>query len=237
LLAPLAQWLPEGTRYGDTIDHIKRFTRANGGDAAIQYQNYLSSQPAAERLQMFLPDTRRLIAGGSTAMVALQLFQGAPSSDELERALRTDLQLYLPDDVLALTDRISMWHSLELRVPFLDHQLVEMAVQLPSGAKIRGTEQKHILKAIARKWLPESILNHRKQGFEAPMGAWLRGPLLPLLDELVADTRASGIFDHAVLRRLRNEHVAGVRKNNKILFSVLMFSQWARQNQIDFGGR
>ncbi len=233
ILAPLASMLPE--TQGDRIDHVKRFVLATDGDVAVQYRDYLTTQRWAERRQLYRRVAAERIDASQTESVALEYFRLAQSTHPLECALRTDINLYLPDDILTLTDRLSMWHSLELRVPFLDRHLLEVASTLPPRAKIQGLSQKHILRAIARRWVPESILKHRKQGFEAPMGAWLRGPLLPLFDELVNfETLERGmVFDYAFVRRLRDEHVRGVRKNSKILFSLLMFMQWAQQNRID----
>jgi asparagine synthase (glutamine-hydrolysing) len=232
VVEPLVRMLPEAR--GDTVDHLKRFAQATDGDAAAQYRDYLTTQKWAERRKLYRPEVAERIDAPRTERVASEYFQQARSTHPLEQALRTDINLYLPDDILTLTDRLSMWHSLELRVPFLDRKLVEVASKLPPSAKIQGLTQKRILRSIARKWVPDSILNHRKQGFEAPMGTWLRGPLLPLFDEMAspANLEEMGIFDSAFVHRLRDEHVRGTRKHSKVLFCLLMFMQWARQSQI-----
>lgn len=233
VVSPLVGALPEVQ--GDAVDHLKRFTRASDDDIAVQYGDYLTTQRWTERRRIYRTEVAERIDAAQTERVASEYFRLAQSPYPLERALRTDIALYLPDDILTLTDRLSMWHSLELRVPFLDRQLVEVAARLTPSAKIRGFTQKRILRSIARRWVPESILNHRKQGFEAPMGAWLRGPLLPLLDDLVRPEilEQTGVFDAPLVQRLRDEHVRGVRKNSKVLFCLLMFMQWAQQNRID----
>jgi asparagine synthase (glutamine-hydrolysing) len=237
VIEPLVRRIPERSSWGDAVDHLKRFARAKTGGAAERYQDYLTTRPWNDRKQLYRRDIAARIDDVCTEQIALDHFRRAESGEALEQALRTDLGLYLPDDILTLTDRVSMWHSLELRVPFLDHRLVELAATLPRHAKISGTKQKQILRSIAARWVPPSILRHRKQGFEAPMGAWLRGPLLPLFDDLTAsaDLENLGVFDATVVRQLRDEHVRGVRKNSKILFSLLVFMQWARQNRIDLG--
>jgi len=127
-----------------------------------------------------------------------------------------------------------MWHSLELRVPYLDHRFVEEVMSIPANLKIRGLQQKRILKQVAAKWLPAPVIEHRKQGFEAPMGRWLRGPLKSLMqDTLAAGSLAeAGIFDAAQIARLQGEHLSGARKHSKVLFSLLMFQLWlARQRE------
>lgn len=232
VVEPLVRMLPEAR--GDTVDHLKRFALAMDGDAAAEYRDYLTTQKWEERRQLYLPEVAERIDATQTERVASNYFQQARSRHSLERALRTDINLYLPDDILTLTDRLSMWHSLELRVPFLDRQLVETASRLPPSAKVRGFTQKRILRSIARRWVPDSILNHRKQGFEAPMGAWLRGPLLPLFDDMASpeNLQKIGVFDSVFVHRLRDEHLRGSRKHSKILFSLLVFMQWARQNRM-----
>jgi asparagine synthase (glutamine-hydrolysing) len=121
-----------------------------------------------------------------------------------------------------------MWHSLELSVPYLDYRLVELAARIPTQLKVHGLSQKILLKRIAERWLPREAIYHRKQGFEAPMGRWLRGPLLPYFDHVVSRERVeqSGIFRFDEIWRLRGEHVSGQHKHSKILFSILMYHAW-----------
>jgi asparagine synthase (glutamine-hydrolysing) len=234
VLDPLITRLPESARFGDAIDHLKRFSRASSLGAAAQYQDYMTTLPHANRAGLYAPEVSGRIARAATETAVARLFEAAGSSQPLEKALRADIGFYLPDDLLALSDRISMWHSLELRVPFLDHPFVEHAANIPAHRKIAGFTQKHLLREVARRWVPASILDHRKQGFEAPMGAWLRGPLLPLFDSVVGSEnfRQLGIFDAKTVRGLRDEHVAGRRKNSKILFATMMFGLWAARNGI-----
>ena len=177
------------------------------------------------------PMRKSLISAGGSDDVVVRAFDAAPSGTALRRALTADVSIYLPDDVLTLTDRLSMWHSLELRVPFLDRALVELAWTLPDRMLINGREQKLVLRRIAERLLPKSVLRHRKQGFEAPMGSWLRGPLLALFDEYVnrATVVATGLLDWSTIATLREDHVAGRHKNSKVLFSLLMFMAWYRQ--------
>src|SRR2546429_2788261 len=121
-----------------------------------------------------------------------------------------------------------MWHSLELRVPYLNHRFVEEVMSIPANLKIRGFNQKRILKQVAAKWLPAPVIKHRKQGFEAPMGRWLRGPLKSLMQDTLgaACLAEAGIFDAAEIARLPSEHLSGARKHSKVLFLLLMFQLW-----------
>ncbi|AMN47450.1 asparagine synthase [Steroidobacter denitrificans] len=228
LIEPLIRQLPDSRNSSDTIDHLKRFIRSAGQPAELRYQDSMATLAWEQRRKLFTPDVTSAIDSRMTSNIITSAFGSNADGSVLERALRTDLRTYLLDDILTLTDRLSMWHSLELRVPFLDHRFVELAGRIPANLKIRGSIQKYLLKKIAERWLPRDMIYHKKQGFEAPMGRWLRGPLLPFFDSIVnASTLANiGLFNTEEILRLRNEHIAGRQKNNKVLFSVLMFCLW-----------
>jgi len=228
LIDPLVRRLPEPENSNDWIDHLKRFSRASSLTPSGRYQDSMATLPAAERSRLYLKDVGARIDVAATTATLAATFDGFRYGTSVERALKTDLNWYLPDDILTLTDRLSMWHSLELRVPYLDHHLIEEAMTIPSSLKIRGLDQKHILKEVARRWLPEPVIKHRKQGFEAPMGRWLRGPLKGVLeDALTARALATtGVFDVKEVERLKHEHLSGRRKHSKLLFSVLIFQLW-----------
>jgi asparagine synthase (glutamine-hydrolysing) len=228
LIDPLIRRIPEPRTSSDVVDHLKRFSRASSKSSASRYQDSLSTLPADERGGLYTREVAKQMDFAATAATITDTFAGFRAGTSVDRSLKTDLRWYLPDDILTLTDRLSMWHSLELRVPFLDHRFVEEVMAIPASLKIRRLSQKHILKRVAAKWLPEQVINHRKQGFEAPMGRWLRGPLKDLMQDMLqasAVTRA-GIFDARQVERLKQEHLTGVRKHSKLLFSLLMFHLW-----------
>jgi asparagine synthase (glutamine-hydrolysing) len=232
LLDPVIRRLPEPKSSSDWIDHLKRFSRAASGSPASRYQDSLCSLPRAGRAALYRPEVLAQMNLELTEGAVTGRFDAFQHGGSVDRALKTDLEVYLPDDILTLTDRLSMWHSLELRVPFLDRQLVELAMRVPAELKIRGTRQKHLLKEVAAKYLPESVINHRKQGFEAPMGRWLRGPLRDMLEATLNRTQieAEGVFRYETVDRLKNEHLSGTAKHSKILFSLLMFHLWSRRS-------
>ena len=220
--------LPEPKTSSDLVDHLKRFSRASSALASRRYQDSMSTLPPGERARLYSREAAAHIDAAASGAVFSDAFQGFRNGGSLERALKTDLRFYLPDDILTLTDRLSMWHSLELRVPYLDHRFVEEVMTMPANLKIRGLRQKHLLKQVAARWLPAPVINHRKQGFEAPMGRWLRGPLRTLLQETLSPQAvgAGGIFNPGEVERLKHEHLTGVRKHSKLLFSLLMFQLW-----------
>lgn len=231
VIRPLVARLPESSQSSDVIDHLKRFARGASLSGAHRYQDSMQALADAERRSLFAPHVRQQLDTNATTAVMVGPYTAGTHGGNLTRALRTDLNVYLVDDILTLTDRLSMWHSLELRVPYLDHRFVELMQRAPEALKIRGMTQKYLLKKIAERWLPHEMIYHRKQGFEAPMGQWLRGPLLPLFDEVVNESSVArlGWFDFGTIKRLRDEHLTLKRKNSKVLFSLLMLMLWARR--------
>jgi asparagine synthase (glutamine-hydrolysing) len=223
---PVVRRLPEPKTSSDIVDHLKRFSRASSASAAGRYQDSMSTLPPLERAQLYSREAAAHLDYAATSAVLTQTFDGFRHGTSVDRALKTDLKWYLSDDILTLTDRLSMWHSLELRVPYLDHRFVEEAMTIPDSLKIRGFTQKHLLRRVASKWLPAPVINHRKQGFEAPMGRWLRGPLRTLMQDTLSGGATAGIFNAAHIQRLQNEHLSGARKHSKLLFSLLMFHLW-----------
>ena len=226
LIGPLVRRLPESNESNPLVDHLKRFVRGSELDDGRRYQSSLSALPTAERLALYNADVRHKVNSEKTESVITSRMSG--DSELVGQALFTDLQTYLVDDVLALTDRLSMLHSLEVRVPFLDHKLVELASQIPTNLKIRGFEQKKLLRDVASAYVPRSILTHRKQGFESPMSRWLRGPLKALVDERLSQKKIErqGLFSSAKVSELWQDHQSRKSQNSKTLFALLMFQAW-----------
>jgi len=157
-------------------------------------------------------------------------FATAGNEDELNRMFAVDAETQLPDDLLLLTDKMSMAVSLECRVPLLDHQLVELAAAMPASIKVRDGRLKHLLKASLTDLLPDDILNRKKRGFGTPMGAWLKRELAPLLKRLLAAevVEARGLFNHAVVKRLMADHEANRIDGTDILLAMMNLEIWSR---------
>jgi asparagine synthase (glutamine-hydrolysing) len=234
VIEPIVQRIPESGNSRDAIDHLKRFVRAGGSPPHERYQDAMSTLTWQARRMLYTPEVARQIDRAATEQVISGPFTEGSAISILERALRTDLQTYLTDDILTLSDRLSMWHSLELRVPYLDHRLVELVAGIPADLKIHGNTQKYLLKKLAERWLPHDMIYHKKQGFEAPMGRWLRGPLLPFFDSVVnrSAVESTGVFRYEEIKRLRDEHLALRKKHSKVLFSILSFMLWQSRHPI-----
>ena len=158
-------------------------------------------------------------------------YDEVPHHDPLNRFLYADTRVYLPDDILVKVDRMSMAHSLEVRVPLLDHRVVEFMFRLPGVLKMPGLALKHVLKRTMRGLLPDETLRKRKGGFNVPMSAWLKQQLRPLVDEYLspARVRRDGFFRPETTSRLVVEHMTGRADYSRNLWALLLFGVWLEQ--------
>jgi asparagine synthase (glutamine-hydrolysing) len=148
--------------------------------------------------------------------------------DLLERMQYFDQVTYLPDDILTKVDRASMAVALEARVPLIDHRVVEFSWRLPHKAKIRGGTSKWLLRQVLYRHVPKELVERPKMGFSVPLGDWLRGPLRPWAENLLAEPRLrqAGFFDAVRVRQTWDAHLTGRRNHEYMLWNVLMFEAW-----------
>ena len=153
---------------------------------------------------------------------------GLPTMGSVATALYLNLLLYLQDCILVKVDRASMATSLEVRSPFLDRDVVDFVVPLPLRLKLHRGRGKVLLKALAGRYLPSDIVHRKKQGFTVPVGEWFRGPLRPLLRDVLEPARLArqGLFNPAAVGSLVAEHEGGWRNRWKELWALLVFQLW-----------
>ena len=160
-----------------------------------------------------------------------QHFSAAGDASVLNKMLYVDAKVWLPDDLLNKADKMTMATGLELRVPFLDHKLVEFAATLPHSAKLGGKGGKTILRKAMRGLLPDTIIDRPKKGFPVPISQWLRGPLRSFVQEhLLAQDAACNLFaDRGAIKQIVDEHIQGRSDRSQDIWTLLVFEFWHRQ--------
>src|SRR6476659_2449654 len=220
---PLVERLPTSTARASFDYKAKRFVRA-------------AHLPPLERhhgwKEIFSPEMRARLTGRRSEFDPVDIlrdrYRETDGTDELARLQDVDLGIYLVDDLLVKTDRASMAHSLEARVPYLDTVVTNLALALPTKHKLRGFSKKVLLRKAAAPLLPRQIVQGKKRGFSIPAAAWLRGELEPFAREtLSADVlRRQGFFRPEVVTRLLDDHVAGREDRSRQLWGLLAFTLW-----------
>jgi len=162
------------------------------------------------------------------------MFEKYRTLDAIDAFLAIDTEFYLPTDLLVKMDITSMMHSLEMRSPFLDHQLVEFAATLPSNQKVRRLTTKFILKRAMRGRVPSEALMRRKRGFAVPIKQWLQGELRDVLKDhlLSSQAVADGLIRSGAINRLVREHLSGMRDWSHQLWTLLMLEMWWRTSRV-----
>ncbi|MBI4420474.1 MAG: asparagine synthase (glutamine-hydrolyzing) [Gemmatimonadetes bacterium] len=225
-----AQVLHEPRDGGLGIDRAKRFLRTGTVDFADRFLGYVNRLQESDRTTLYAPALRGALQEEAARDRFRKLYLRGGCRGGLAGSLYLDYKTYLPDDVLALSDRLAMAHSLEIRVPFVDHELVERVFSLPDHSKVRWGIKKLLLKRALRTRLTRAHLRAPKRGFVGPTGPWLRGELRPMVeDELSAERVARlGYFNPETVTRLLKEHFDRRHNHERILWGLLCFSTWHR---------
>jgi asparagine synthase (glutamine-hydrolysing) len=224
-LYPKLDWAPRPLRAKTTLASL-------AAGAVEAYCESVSLCPEHRRRALYSPEFKKEL-GGHRALDLLRSHAArAGPRDPLGLVQYLDLKTYLPGDILVKVDRASMAHSLEARMPFLDHSLVEWVSRLPPELKLRGGQGKHILKRSLRDRVPAEILNRAKMGFSVPLAGWLRGPFRPHLQEAISSPAlaASGLFDVAAIRETAAQHQRGLRDHSAVLWALVMFDRFLRSS-------
>jgi len=228
IIEPLVKALPV-SRSNISFDFkARRFVAGACHAPEVRNTIWLGSFPDRQALSLLSPDLRKAAGGLDLYAEEREHMRRAPASDLIGRLLYVDLKMYLQDGILVKVDRASMACSLEVRAPLLDYRFVELIAGLPTSWKLHGMTTKYIFKRAMKPWLPPGVTKRPKKGFGIPVADWLRGPLRPLMQDLLAPARlrAQGLLDPEGVRLLVEEHLSGRRDNRKQLWTLLMLQMW-----------
>jgi len=228
LVEPLVRLLPVSRENISFDFKARRFISGAGHPPEIRNQIWLGSFTGSEALRVLKEDLRRSLADVDLLEEAVRHARVAPVPDVVGRMLYVDAKMYLQDNILVKVDRASMACSLEVRAPLLDYRFVELVAGLPTSWKLHGLTTKHIFKRAMAPWLPPGIAGRAKKGFGVPVADWLRGPLRPMMLDLLSPERLArqGLFEPAAVEALIGAHLEGRSDNRKPLWTLLMFQMW-----------
>ena len=218
-LYPKADWAPRPLRAKTTFQALAR-------DTVEAYFHTVSVVPQGVRERLYSDGFRRELQGYGTVELFRAHARCARTDDPLRIVQYLDLKTWLPGDILTKVDRASMAHALEVRVPLLDHRVVEWGMALPDERKIHHGEGKYLLKRALERDLSRDILYRRKQGFSVPLKQWFRGSLVEPFERVLSGSALadSGLFDLDAVQRLWREHRGGLCDHATALWSLLMLN-------------
>lgn len=212
----------------DHMGRVKRFVEHGHRSPSEQYRRWTTFIPAEWEAGIWSEPMRGALLHGFSPSHPSALFDQWPSADPMDRAMGLDLQTYLPDDLLRMGDRMSMAHSLELRVPFCDHLLLACALRVSPSLRLSGWQLKGFMRSALRGLVPDAILNGPKQGFMIPLARWLREDLREMAHDVLADDaiRRRGYVTPAYVRWLMEEHQSGRRNCADQLYALMVLELW-----------
>jgi asparagine synthase (glutamine-hydrolysing) len=221
-----AAWraLPHGVRGKNFLRHVAR-------DSQGRYVDSVTFFHADERRGLLSPALQAELRDWNAERYFSQPFERLKHLPLKAQLMAFDFETYLSEDCLVKVDRMSMAHSIESRVPLLDHLVIEFAASLPASMKMPGGRLKHLLKQLAFSLVPREILDRPKQGFGVPVGHWFRGELRDAFGDILGSphARQRGYFDLRFVDRVLAEHLSGRRDHSWQLWMLLVFELWNRQ--------
>jgi asparagine synthase (glutamine-hydrolysing) len=210
------------------LRNMKKFARSAALDFENRYMGYGTYFTDGAKAELYTPEMRESVADFDAYYLHRRYFERVADAAPLNRLLYVDMKTFLPCLNLDTTDKTSMAANLEVRVPFLNYELVELAARMPPNLKLRGFKRKYILKRAAERLLPREVVWRRKAGFGAPLRSWLRGPLLEMTQDLLSEERIRrrGHFRPEAVQRIVRENLLGREDYNLQVFQLLTLELW-----------
>jgi asparagine synthase (glutamine-hydrolysing) len=224
---PKADWAPKFLRAKSTFQSLAR-------NSVEAYMHSVSLAKEDQRDALFSDNLKQQLDGYSAVNTFNEYAERAPTDDPMSLIQYIDIKTYLVGDILTKVDRASMAHSLEVRVPLLDHKFVEWISSLPPKYKLKGREGKYALKKSLESHLPHDVLYRPKMGFGVPLANWFRGPLKERLRSRIVEggLANTGLFNQQYLEKLVSQHQSGARDHSAVLWSLLMFEAATKNDNI-----
>jgi len=218
---PKMDWAPRPLRAKTTLQALAR-------ESVEGYFHSVSILDDRLRQRLYSPRMQRELQGYHARSVLERTLKDAPVEHHLDRVQYADMKTYLPGDILTKVDRASMATSLEVRVPLLDHQLLEWAATLPPALRLKAREGKYVLKKAMEERLPHEVLYREKMGFSIPLATWFRGPLRDVVRQRLLDgvLEQAGLFDMTFITRLLDDHQSGISDYSVPIWALLMFESF-----------
>nr|AUN36946.1 glutamine-hydrolyzing asparagine synthetase [uncultured bacterium] len=210
--------------------NTKKLARSAALPERERYMGFGTYFTEDEKRAMYTGELQEAASGFDAYEQHRKYFDRVSGEDFINQMLYVDLKTFLPCLNLTYTDKTSMAASMEVRVPLLDHELIELAARMPARLKLKGLTGKHILKRAAEAWLPREIIHRKKAGFSAPVRAWLVRDLRDMVEDLLSESNINrrGYFNYKSVRRLIDENLAGREDNNLKIFQLLTLELWHR---------
>lgn len=223
---PKLDWAPKFLRAKSTFQALQR-------DALAAYQHTISFIPDHRREQLYSDGFKKQLGGYHAQEVFKRHAANFDGDDALSLIQFLDMKTYLPGDILTKVDRASMAHSLEVRVPLIDHKFLEWANKIPSHYKLQGSNGKAVFKKSLESRLPHDVLYRDKMGFGVPISKWFRGPLKDKLRKRLLHGRMmeSGMFKKEVLTDMVEGHINGSQENSQMLWALMMLEAFLQRTQ------
>lgn len=230
LMKTVERVLPGGLpgKFTAPLRNAKKFARSAALDFEDRYLGYGTYFTNQAKQRMYSDDWKVLTREFDPYVMHRAYFDRVAGADPLNRLLYVDLKTFLPCLNLMTTDKTSMAANLEVRVPFLNRELMEMAAKMPARLKLRGLKRKYILKRALESVLPADVVWRKKAGFGAPIRSWLRGPLRPLVNDLLSEetVKRRGMFKPREVKRVIDANFSGREDNNLQVFQLLGLELW-----------
>ncbi|HKS39974.1 MAG TPA: asparagine synthase (glutamine-hydrolyzing), partial [Blastocatellia bacterium] len=217
-------------RFTALFRNTKKLARSAALPERERYLGFGTYFTKDEKRAMYTGELQEAATGFDAYEQHQKYFDRVSGEDFINQMLYVDLKTFLPCLNLTYTDKTSMAASMEVRVPLLDHELIELAARMPARLKLKGLTGKHILKRAAEAWLPREIIHRKKAGFSAPVRAWLVRDLRDMVEDLLSESNINrrGYFNYKSVRHLIDENLAGREDNNLKIFQLLTLELWHR---------